>query len=502
MELIEDQLEYGHPALLRQEAAPLRNWHCTPQPTLVQVQDEDEAYLSDATQLPEAVLQAVWQDQPFHRKRSQHHDLFLEDGRKLIVIHPGIWNVSAGPDFHDALVVIGGDLYRGAIEIHDQPSSWAAHGHDLDSAYDDVVLHVVHHNPTGLETSPPGVPLLVLDRISGLNLHLCFDEWKRNGLPYGRMVQPADKTQFLGQSQEAIQDRLTGLGDVRLLEKTMQLFTDKEAWGREQAAYLKLLDIMGYKSLRQPFAQLGKSVPIESLREHDPWSPLACLLGQAGFIPCRSGQIDPAWSATVRQLWTRYWHQAEGSHPIEWKMRSMRPANHPVRRLIGGWQLLLRWGWSPWAYWGKWLDEHLEEGDAGLVARALVTVCGTEASAWDICYGFDRKPGAAKRLIGAERALELVVNLILPLGLAIAIEKQDRMRVQRLLDIFHHLPRQGMNRALKEASHLFFYPASHGITCLKRACHQQGLLHLYRNWLGKGAFSGSGLVKKRDIRCD
>ena len=46
-------------------------------------------------------------------------------------------------DFFNAKVKIDGTLWVGNVEIHDRASHWFAHGHDKDSAYNNVVMHVV-----------------------------------------------------------------------------------------------------------------------------------------------------------------------------------------------------------------------------------------------------------------------------------------------------------------------------------------------------------------------
>ena len=75
------------------------------------------------------------------------------DGRPVEVLDPGLHNHNAGPDFFNAKVKIGGTLWVGNVEIHDRASHWYQHGHDHDSNYDNVVLHVVGDADRDVQTS-------------------------------------------------------------------------------------------------------------------------------------------------------------------------------------------------------------------------------------------------------------------------------------------------------------------------------------------------------------
>jgi hypothetical protein len=65
------------------------------------------------------------------------------NGKRLIVHFPGHWNHGAGPDFKEADIELDGRRILGDVEIHLYREDWWRHGHDLDPAFDDVVLHVV-----------------------------------------------------------------------------------------------------------------------------------------------------------------------------------------------------------------------------------------------------------------------------------------------------------------------------------------------------------------------
>ena len=55
----------------------------------------------------------------------------------------GLPNVNSGPDFFNAQLSIGTQLWAGNVEIHVKSSDWYVHHHETDAFYDNVILHVV-----------------------------------------------------------------------------------------------------------------------------------------------------------------------------------------------------------------------------------------------------------------------------------------------------------------------------------------------------------------------
>lgn len=91
----------------------------------------------------ELVLQKIWLEQAFDVSR-----LLDQAGRLVEVVHPGTWNRLDGPDFKGAVLRIDGVDVRGDVEVHFSQSDWRAHGHEVDSGYDGVVLHVLYYTPS------------------------------------------------------------------------------------------------------------------------------------------------------------------------------------------------------------------------------------------------------------------------------------------------------------------------------------------------------------------
>jgi hypothetical protein len=68
------------------------------------------------------------------------------EGDEVRVFHPGNYNSNAGPDFLESKIKIGALEWIGSVEIHIKSSDYNNHKHQVDQAYNNVVLHVVWHN--------------------------------------------------------------------------------------------------------------------------------------------------------------------------------------------------------------------------------------------------------------------------------------------------------------------------------------------------------------------
>ena len=88
--------------------------------------------------IPEAFLHSIWRFKLFKTEA-----LCSSSGEKIQMLHGGTQNLSAGPDFFNAKIKIGNQLWVGNVEMHVKSSDWYAHKHEKDPNYDNVILHVV-----------------------------------------------------------------------------------------------------------------------------------------------------------------------------------------------------------------------------------------------------------------------------------------------------------------------------------------------------------------------
>ena len=77
-------------------------------------------------------------------KKFECNNAKTQQGESLEIIHLGWHNQDeSGPDFFNAKIKIGNQLWAGNVEIHIKSSHWYQHNHQEDPAYDNVILHVV-----------------------------------------------------------------------------------------------------------------------------------------------------------------------------------------------------------------------------------------------------------------------------------------------------------------------------------------------------------------------
>src|SRR5205823_658461 len=132
----------------------------------------------------------------------------------------------------------------------------------------------------------------------------------------------------------------------------------------------------------------------------------AMLLGSAGLLPSQRGHRGPldAYVLALEREFARM--SLPALPPSRWKLWGVRPENMPARRIAGA-AALLRSLLLPEAIWQLAAARTVNEAIAPLIARAS----GYWLRHYDVCAGPCRLLPA---FIGRSRALEIVINVVLP----------------------------------------------------------------------------------------
>ncbi len=354
-------------------------------------------------------LQALWHHDTWRPKH-----LALADGTPVEVLMPGRWNRSAGPDFQDALISVGGLLRRGDVELHLHPSDWDAHGHAGDPAYGAVVLHVTWFDAPSAKTLSSGVPTLALKPFVEREGAFDFTTLDLSAAPYSASTAPRPCRQRLEAIPGETLRLLEAAGSFRLLAKAKTFSVALASEDAFQAFYVGLLGAMGYGRNSAPFRRLAEEVPFVRIAAHPSLTRFAALAGVAGLL--RQEQRD---------LWDLWWGCGlqPSLTPYAWDLRATRPANHPYRRLAGVVGVLHS-------------IAELLELPLGDLPEALI----------EAAHRLAEPLGLKGALIGRSRANAMVTNLFVPYRLALGTLHPSRLRAlpgediaQPMRDVWHHL---------------------------------------------------------------
>jgi hypothetical protein len=334
------------------------------------------------------------------------------DGRSIEIVHRGSWSHGLGPDFRDALILCDGrELRAGSIEVHLRTRGWIDHGHHLDPVYDNVILHLAGRHD-GTETRRHDgaiVPVVEIGPVEQFAVpELAKWDWDRVG---GQSCAE----HLTSSHPQAVCDVLHRLGDIRLAARSARIEARLQTEPAGEILWRELLDGLGYATNREPMRALADRLPLadlESLLQRTPPpSRLAVargvLLGVAGFLPlspteAHLGRLGGEDITAIEDAWHRHGHPwvDESISPTLWRRARVRPANHPLPRLLAGATIIARASES-----------------AGLLP-AVTTILSETAD--PVTALRDLASNADQPSLGEDRALDILVSALIPLALAIA----------------------------------------------------------------------------------
>ena len=156
-------------------------------------------------------------------------------GRPVEVVYGGRRSPGAGPDIEDAIISFdGGPALVGDLEVHVDPNDWFRHGHDGDSAYSRVILHVVWSQPGPDFKGPPTV---------ALDSEISIRDLPARGNPVSGGDWPCVEN-FRSAGRKPVVNMLALQGWQRVLEKSHACEADVEVGSEDQVLYSRVLDAL------------------------------------------------------------------------------------------------------------------------------------------------------------------------------------------------------------------------------------------------------------------
>lgn len=282
----------------------------------------------------EQLLHYTWKHKLYPLK-----ELTTSDGQRVEIVDPGLHNRNAGPDFFNAKIRIGSTMWVGNVEIHDKSSDWYQHGHDKDSRYDNVVLHVATELDTEvMKSNGEYVPQLQLSVPDDVLTH--YDELqKTDEYPPCYKVIP-DLSALI------IHSWMAALQTERLEQKTEAIRKRAElcngSW--EDAYFVTLARNYGFGINGEVFEQWAYNIPLNAVAHHrdDLFQIEAIFMGQAGLLELDSipeyyqkDALNDGYFAKLRNEYQYLAHKFS-MKPIDfklWRFLRLRPQNFPHIRI-------------------------------------------------------------------------------------------------------------------------------------------------------------------------
>lgn len=411
-------------------------------------------------------LQCLWTDA---RLRPE---LFTTGGLPVEVLDAGMWNGSAGPDFHNAVIRIGGEPRKGDVEIHIHPGDWFAHGHETDPRYDRVILHVTWFPPRPHE-SQPEIPLVTLaDATMAQHPHFSFDQIDPDTYPWNAHPdrdRPC-RDALAGVPADDAGRWLETAGQARINRKTRELAERlQRAASPTQSFYAEIMATLGLRNNAAPMRALADAVPVAELSRHSSaLERYALLLGSAGLLPREESATVPGdylvalWNASFRAGALDVPEAAR-----RWYLSGVRPPNHPRMRLATAAALFATED-------GLYRALHaIPRSDPKAWTKEAIRILREAAQRAGEALPADHPPAAGA--IGPDRIHAMLINAVVPF---LSLEDADAWKLAA------GIPGESLSASMREMAFRLFGGDHNPAIYAGSALRMQGLLEIWKGYCG------------------
>lgn len=378
----------------------------------------------------EQLLHYVWKHKLFPLR-----ELRTSDGMTVEVIDPGLQNRDAGPDFFNAKVRIGGTLWVGNVEIHRKASDWYLHGHDRDSRYDSVILHVAEVIDAEVRNAG-GRPVTQLRLEIPTSVSTHYEQLlATDGYPPCHEVVP-------GLSRLTVHAWMAALQTERLEQKTAAIRQRVEQCGGawEDAYFMTLARNYGFGINGDVFEQWAQHVPLSAVGHHrdDLFQVEAVFMGQAGLLEMeavpdyfRQEALREGYFTKLRSEY-EYLSRKFALTPMDfrlWRFLRLRPQNFPHIRIS---QLAT-------------LYHQQKTGLSQLVACETVEQLKELLSSnvtpyWETHYTFGSTSSKSEKRLSYGSLNLLMINTAIPMLFAYGRHRSEEALCERAFNLLEQLP--------------------------------------------------------------
>ena len=256
-------------------------------------------------------------------------NLKTKKGESIEIIHPGIHNLDSGPDFFEAKIKINQLIWSGDVEIHIRSSDWLKNKHQLDEAYNNVILHVVFIHDLDIQVNNELLPVLELHSIISLE-----DIEKISQLSSNMSSIPC--AHRWGEVPEIIKSKEIESAFFRRLERKSFIFDKRINELNFDTLKLKF-ELLGKIILTKvnelPMVELLTRIPTALLLRLNTEERTALLLGVSGLIP-KFSEIEEVKSLKKEASFLMNKYQIFPMNKASWKFFGCRPPAYPTIRMV------------------------------------------------------------------------------------------------------------------------------------------------------------------------
>lgn len=471
----------------------------------------------------EKFLYEIWKEKKFIKSLS------TSDLQSIEIIDPGLQNKElAGPDFLNARIRISNITYLGDVEIDTLHSNWKTHGHNIDSKYNKVILHVVLSN----EKNKNYVFTKEGRKVQSICLVDFLDESFQNSLQNAIRSERKNRTFNMpcSESNSSIAEKeklnfLFNLGTERFKNKTKKIFErlkemvylkemnirepivrydfgndffnkkfspgefdDKVIW--QQIVYEMIFEALGYSKNKDIMLKLAKAVNIDFLKNYSTKENFdkvieSSLFNVSGLIPTDFSFSDEATSEYVREL-VETWGGVKDNYDgptfssENWHFFKLRPQNFPTVRIFGGSKLLRRIIEDELIK--KLIDLTHSENKTKKVTNYLrSTIIVSGEGYWKNHFTFDKiAKEELKYFLGLSRADEIIINVIFPV-LSLYFEIFSEPDAARSIkNLYINYTQKSSNQLVNQVG------GTLNLTEMsKKSVYYQGMIELFRSYCVK-----------------
>ncbi|HHP7241017.1 MAG TPA: DUF2851 family protein [Cyclobacteriaceae bacterium] len=403
--------------------------------------------------MKEEFLHHIWQFQKFEKQ-----GLKTTEGLDLNIIHPGITNHNAGPDFLNAKIQIDNVELYGHVEIHINSKDWKGHNHHSDESYNAVILHVVWNNGlVAKRRDDTNIPTLEIKNLTDIRLYDHYTAFlnSRQKIPCANQINKVPLIEIEKMKERALISRLQHKSEW------IKEVLIKNNFDWEETSYQILGRNFGFKVNQDSFFDLTASLPLKIVRKHhDQLVQLESLLfGQAGFLEdLNSGQDYQKQLKDEYRFLKRKYGLINSINLSQWKFSKIRPSNFPSLRIAQFASVLNR---IPNIF-SLFIDGEIEEIKMKLKIKT--------SEYWRNHYDFGKSWKSKIQYLGKGSIENLIINTTVPLLFIYGDETNDDRYKEKALD--------ALQKVASENNNIIRFWRSIGVPS-KNAYDSQSVISLY-----------------------